>query len=116
MQIWDLANLEVKPHQPEVIESEEAGRAIVIQLPSGEELGEHQVHERALLVVISGRVELEDASGETAAGSAGLMAIWEPQERHAVRATEDSRLLLMLAPWPGPGHPNLRNQDEESSG
>ena len=111
MQIWDLANLDVKPRQPEVIESEESGRAIVIQLPAGEELGEHQVHERALLLVISGRVELDVESGDSAGGGAGLMAMWEPQERHAVRATEDSRLLLLLAPWPGPGHPSLRNEE-----
>ena len=110
MQIWDLASLDVKPHQPEVIESEEEGRAIVIQLPAGEELGEHQVHERAVLVVVSGEVELEDGSGETAGGGPGLLAIWEPAERHTVRAKEDSRLLLLLAPWPGPGHPNLRSQ------
>ena len=111
MQIWDLVSLEVQPHQPEVIESEDEGRAIVIQLPAGDELGEHQVHERALLLVIEGQVELEDASGETASGGAGLMAIWEPAERHAVRAKEDSRLLLVLAPWPGPGHPNLRHTE-----
>jgi hypothetical protein len=110
MQIWDLVSLDVQPHQPEVIESEDEGRAIVIQLPADEELGEHQVHERALLLVVSGQVELEDASGETASGGTGLMAIWEPAERHTVRAKEDSRLLLMLAPWPGPGHPNLRHQ------
>jgi hypothetical protein len=34
---------------------------------------------------------------------------WVPQERHEVRATEDALLLLLLAPWPGPGHPGARD-------
>ncbi len=34
---------------------------------------------------------------------------WEPGERHAVRALDDALLVLILAPWPGPGHPSLRN-------
>jgi len=36
---------------------------------------------------------------------------WEPQERHAVVAVEDALLALILAPWPGPGHPSLRARD-----
>jgi hypothetical protein len=27
-----------------------------------------------------------------------------PGERHAVSSVEGARLLLLLAPWPGPGH------------
>jgi hypothetical protein len=27
-----------------------------------------------------------------------------------VRATSDARMLLILAPWPGPGHPSEREQ------
>ena len=30
---------------------------------------------------------------------------FDPGERHAVRALSDTRLLLLLAPWPGTGHP-----------
>ena len=108
MQTWDLTNLEVQPHHPEVLGSEEEGRAILIQLPAGEALDQHQVHERAVLVVVSGQIELEDASGETAAGGPGLLAVWDPNERHEVRATVDSRVLLLLAPWPGEGHPSQR--------
>ena len=32
-----------------------------------------------------------------------------PHERHEVRATSDARLLLVLAPWPGEGHPGARD-------
>ena len=106
MQTWDLTSLDVQPHQPEVISTEDEGRAIVIQIPAGEKLGDHQVHERATVFVISGQVEFEDASGETVSGGAGLLAVFDPKERHEVRAAEDSRLLLLLSPWPGSGHPS----------
>ena len=108
MQTWDLTSLEVQPHHPEVLGSEEEGRAILIQLPAGEALDQHQVHERAVLFVVSGRIELEDAGGGTAGGGVGLLAVWDPNERHEVRAIEDSRVLLLLAPWPGEGHPSQR--------
>jgi hypothetical protein len=38
-----------------------------------------------------------------------LLAIFEPAERHEVRATSDALLLLVLAPWPGQGHPGARD-------
>jgi quercetin dioxygenase-like cupin family protein len=109
MRSWDLSNLEVQPHAPEVIDSEAEGRAIVIQLPAGERLQEHQVHERAWLLVVTGRIEIDDAGGDTTEGGTGLLAVFEPNERHEVRATEDARLLLVLSPWPGEGHPSRRD-------
>ena len=42
----------------------------------------------------------------TASGGPGLLAIFDPKERHEVEAAEDSRLLLVLSPWPGDGHPS----------
>jgi quercetin dioxygenase-like cupin family protein len=108
MQTWDLTTLDVEVHQPEVLVSAEEGRAIAIQLPAGEALDEHQVHERAWLVVIDGQVEVVDLDGETVSGGAGLLAEFDPNERREVRATEDSRVLLILTPWPGEGHPSQR--------
>ena len=108
METWDLASLEVRPQQPEVLSSDQEGRAIVIQLSAGDSLQEHQVHERAWLVVLSGALEIDDAGGETTRGGAGLLALFDPNERHEVRASEDSRLLLVLSPWPGEGHPRQR--------
>ncbi len=105
MQQWDLRALDVTPHSPEVLHSEGEGRTIVLHLPAGEALKEHQVHERAWLVVVDGEVEVETA-GETISGATGLLAIFDPAERHEVRATRDARLLLMLGPWPGDGHPS----------
>ena len=108
MQSWDLTALDVEPRQPEVLISAGEGRAIAIQLPAGEALDEHQVHERAWVVVVSGQVELVDTDGATVSGGPGLFAEFDPNERREVRATEDSRVLLILTPWPGAGHPSLR--------
>jgi quercetin dioxygenase-like cupin family protein len=108
MDIWDLRSLDVQPHHPQVLRSDDgAARAIAIQLPAGEQLQEHEVHEHTYLVVVAGEVELVE-NGETERAGVGTVAHWVPQERHEVRATNDARLLLVLAPWPGPGHPNNR--------
>lgn len=104
---WDLRSLDVAPHQPAVLQSEGEGRSILIQLPAGEALQEHQVHERAWLVVIEGEIELVQNGGAERAGP-GTLAVFEPAERHEVRATSDARILLLLAPWPGDGHPSQR--------
>jgi quercetin dioxygenase-like cupin family protein len=106
MESWDVATMDVEPHRPVVLDSNGEGRAIAINLPAGERLQEHQVHERAWLIVASGAVEIDDANGGTVTGGAGFLASFEPNERHEVRATEDARLLLVLAPWPGVGHPS----------
>jgi quercetin dioxygenase-like cupin family protein len=110
MQTWDIANMDVQPHQPEVLSSDGEGRAIAINLPAGEQLQEHQVHERAWVVVAAGAVEIDDSSGETTRGGPGTLALFDPNERHEIRATEDSRILLVLAPWPGDGHPSRQDQ------
>lgn len=107
MESWNLNELEVQPHQPAVLDSESEGRAILINLPKGEQLQEHQVHERAWVVVAGGEVEFEQ-DGSKVAGGAGFVAHFEPRERHEVRAVSDARLLLFLAPWPGQGHPSQR--------
>jgi len=106
MESWDIASLDVQPFSPEVLASDDEGRVIVINLPAGERLQEHQVHERAWLVVATGAVEIDDADGGSVSGGPGLLAAFDPNERHEIRATEDARLLLLLTPWPGVGHPS----------
>ncbi|HVE69172.1 MAG TPA: cupin domain-containing protein [Solirubrobacteraceae bacterium] len=107
MRSWDLNAAEVAPRQPEVLHSEGEGRTILVALPAGEALDDHQVHERAWLVVVGGEVEI-GADGDTVTGGPGLLAVFDPNERHEVRAVSDARVLLLLAPWPGQGHPRLR--------
>jgi quercetin dioxygenase-like cupin family protein len=104
---WDLKQVEVEPHQPEVLHSEGEGRTILIALPAGESLQDHQVHERAWLLVLDGAIEAS-ADGDSVTGGPGFLAVFDPNERHEVRAVSDARLLLLLAPWPGQGHPSLR--------
>ncbi len=105
MQTWNLAELDVRPHHPQVVSSERgAARLIALALPAGELLQEHEVHEHAWLHVHGGAVDVE-AGAETVRGEAGFVAHFGPGERHEVRAVEDASLLLFLAPWPGDGHP-----------
>lgn len=110
MDTWDIRSLDVQPHHPQVLRSDDgAARAIALNLPAGEQLQEHEVHEHAYLVVLEGEVQL-DADGQTHAAGVGTVAHWAPQQRHEVTATSDARLLLVLAPWPGPGHPSKREE------
>ena len=106
MQSWNLQKLDVQPHQPQVLGSDEEGRVIVIELPAGEALQEHQVHERAWLVVVGGKVEVVDSDGGSLDAGPGTLAAFDPNESREVKASEDSRLLLLLSPWPGVGHPS----------
>jgi quercetin dioxygenase-like cupin family protein len=59
--------------------------------------------------VVDGEIEIEVDGGKTISGGPGLLAVFDPNERHEVRARTDARLLLVLAPWPGPGHPGARD-------
>lgn len=111
MKAWNVSEMEVAYQHPKVLDTEDEGRLIVLSLPAGERLQEHQVHERAWLMVTSGKVEIDDSDGETVGGGAGLIAAFSPNERHEVRAIEDSVLVLLLSPWPGDGHPSRREAE-----
>jgi quercetin dioxygenase-like cupin family protein len=104
---WDISSLDVQPHQPQVLRSDAEARVIAINLPSGEQLQDHQVHERAYLIVAEGEIELSSAGGSQSGGP-GFLAHFEAQERHEVTAKSDARLVLLLAPWPGEGHSSQR--------
>ena len=110
MEHWDLSTLDVEPHKPQVLHSTRGeARSITLHVPAGEGLQDHQVHERAHVVVVAGEIEIEVDGGTTISGGPGLLAVFDPNERHEVRARTDARLLLVLAPWPGPGHPGARD-------
>lgn len=105
MKAWDLNALDLKPRLPEILSSTPEARAIALDLGAGESLSDHEVHERAWLVVLAGEVEVTGAEEKQAAGDAGLLVEFDPSERHEVLALTDARLLLLLTPWPGSGHP-----------
>lgn len=105
MKSWDLGDLNLKPRLPEILSSSEDARVIVLDLAAGESLEEHEVHERAFLVVLTGEVEVTGGAGGVSSGDRVLLVEFEPRERHRVQARTDARLLLLLTPWPGDGHP-----------
>lgn len=105
MNSWDLRTQDLKPRLPEILSSSDVARAIALDLAAGESLADHQVHERAWLVVLDGEVRVTSAEGEEATGGVGLLVEFAPGERHEVTASSAARLLLLLTPWPGHGHP-----------
>lgn len=109
MEHWNLKSVDVEPQSPTILHSVRGEvRSIVVALREGDQLGDHEVHERTHLLVIDGDVEVTSAS-DVIEGGPGLMAVVEPGERRTIRARSDARLLLVLAPWPGEGHPGARD-------
>jgi Cupin domain len=102
---WNLRALDLKPRLPEILSSTSEARAIALDLRAGEGLPDHEVHERAWVVIVDGEVEVTSAGGERVSGGPGLLVELGPTERHEVVARSDARLLLLLTPWPGAGHP-----------
>ena len=104
MRVWQLHEIETPGGRtsPVVLDSEDS-RALLIRLAPGQELGAHQVRERAWVVVIDGSVDIETEQ-ETITASAGTLLEFDPTERRGARSANGARLLILLAPWPGPGH------------
>lgn len=105
MQSWDLTTIETPggSRSPVVLYSHDEARAVLMVLDPGQELGDHEVKEQAFLVVIDGSVIVE-AGGEAREAGAGTLFFFEREERRTVSAPEGARILLLFAPWPGPGH------------
>jgi quercetin dioxygenase-like cupin family protein len=113
MQNWDLKTVEAEPHQPTILASAEDARTIMLNLPAGEELQEHEVHERARVIVVDGEVEVT-ANGEAVPARAGHLFEFDPGERRTIAARSGARLLLILSPWPGDGHPGAMSLEEKA--
>jgi quercetin dioxygenase-like cupin family protein len=105
METWHVLELPLEAHHPQVLRSDAETRMVAILLPAGEQLQAHQVHERSYLIVVDGEVTISQDSGSVS-GAAGLLAHFEPNERRTIEAATDARLVLVLAPWPGEGHPS----------
>ena len=104
MQQWDLsAASEGDRTGPRVLFSTSEARGVVIDLAQDEEMGDHQVRERALVHVLRGSVTCTSGV-DTATCAEGTLIVFEPDEPHLLRALQPTRLLLVLAPWPAPGH------------
>lgn len=105
MEAWKLAEIETPggSRSPVVLRSDDEARAVLVGLDPGQGLGDHQVKEHAWLVVVDGEVILR-AGGEEVRAPVGTLARFLPDERHSVRSESGAKILLLLAPWPGPGH------------
>jgi quercetin dioxygenase-like cupin family protein len=104
MQRWDLTSAPASERTgPRVLFSTPEARAVVIDLASGEQLGDHGVRERALVLVLRGSMSVT-SDGDAERCPQGTLVVFEPGERHVVRALEATRLLLTLAPWPASDH------------
>ncbi|HWO47937.1 MAG TPA: hypothetical protein VNM41_07730 [Solirubrobacterales bacterium] len=115
MESWDLKTVEVEPRQPRILASGDDARSIVLNLPEGEEMQEHEVHERARLIVIDGVVDVStESGGDFANARAGHLFEFDPGERRTIVARSDARLLYVLSPWPGDGHPGAMTLEEKA--
>ena len=101
---WQLHEIDTPAgtRSPVVLDSEDS-RAVLIRIAPGQELGEHQVRERAWVVVVDGAIQVETADASLTADT-GTLLEFEPTERRVVRSEDGARVLILFAPWPGPGH------------
>ena len=86
-----------------VLHSADEGRAVLIGLNPGQQLGDHQVKEHTFIVIVDGTARIE-TGGETLEADAGTLVAFEPDERRVVASDSGAKILLLLAPWPGEGH------------
>jgi quercetin dioxygenase-like cupin family protein len=102
---WKLLEIETPDgsRSPVVLASDDEARVVLIGLQPGQKLGDHQVKENALLVVVDGSARVE-AAGETVDAETGTLVAFEPDERRVVASDSGAKILLLLAPWPGEGH------------
>jgi quercetin dioxygenase-like cupin family protein len=102
---WNLRTIETPAgkRSPVVLHSGEEGRAVLVALEPGEELGIHQVKENAFVVVVDGAVRVE-AGADSFDAAVGELVAFDPDERRSISSAEGARVLLFLVPWPGEGH------------
>lgn len=110
---WHLPSIEASgTREPRVLFSQPEFRGVVLDLNDGDELGDHRLYERSFIHIVSGRLGVSgDRDVEC---EAGTLLSFAAKETRSVRALEPSRILLVLAPWPGEGHfPDDREIDPE---
>ena len=115
MRSWDLRTVEVEPREPRILSTTDESRAILLSLPAGERLSEHEVHERAWVMVADGEIEVSTTAGERVGAAAGHLLEFDPGERHEMVARSDARLMLLLTPWPGDGHPGAMTLEQKGN-
>ena len=112
MESWRLPEISTPEgtRSPVVLKSEDEARAVLIGIDAGQKLGDHQVKEHAFVLVLEGTVQVE-AGAESLDAGEGTLLLFQPEERRALSSRDGARMLLVLAPWPAPGH--YRGGDEQ---
>jgi quercetin dioxygenase-like cupin family protein len=104
MERWHLPSVEASgKREPRVLFSRKEARGVLLDLQAGDELGDHRLHESALVYVVSGTITL-DSEGRSVECEAGTLLTFSSGETRSLAACSDARILLLLAPWPGEGH------------
>src|SRR4029077_21087422 len=98
VQSWNVKEIEVPEgtRRAEALETVDGARAIIIRLTPGEELGEHQVRERAWLMVVEGSARVEAGGGDVVEAGPGTLLTFEPDERHKVSSVSGTRIVMIL--------------------
>ena len=115
MERWDLLEIDAPDgtRDPAVLTSDQEGRAVLIRIGAGQQLGDHQVKEHAWIVVVEGSVRVRSGADEVEAG-AGTLFRFDPDERRTLASDRGARILLLLCPWPGAGH--YRAEEKATAG
>jgi quercetin dioxygenase-like cupin family protein len=102
---WNLLEIDAPAgtRDPVVLHTDESGRAVLIRIDAGQELGDHQVKEVAWVTVVEGRARI-GTGDETVDAGPGELFRFDPDERHAIASESGARILLFLGPFPGAGH------------
>jgi mannose-6-phosphate isomerase-like protein (cupin superfamily) len=105
VQSWDVKEIQAPEgtRLAAVLETVDGARAIIVRLGAGEELGDHQVRERAWLMVVEGTARIE-AGGDVVDAGPGTLLTLEPGERHSVASDGGARIVMILSSWPAEGH------------
>jgi quercetin dioxygenase-like cupin family protein len=105
MQHWNLLTIDAArgTRDPYVLHQDDGTRSVLIVLAPGQELGDHQVKEHAWVAVVEGSIQVA-AGGEQVELGQGSLVRFDAGERHSVASAGGARILMLLAPWPGPGH------------
>jgi mannose-6-phosphate isomerase-like protein (cupin superfamily) len=105
VQTWDVKEIQAPEgtRLAAVLETVDGARAIIVRLGAGEELGDHQVRERAWLMVVEGTARIE-AGGDVVDAGPGTLLTLEPGERHSVASDGGARIVMILSSWPAEGH------------
>jgi quercetin dioxygenase-like cupin family protein len=106
VETWDLTAIDAPAgtRDPVVLETAHGARALLIVLSPGQELGDHEVRERAWVTVVDGQARISSGDGDVVEGGVGTLATFQPGERRSVSSETGARILMLLAPWPGEGH------------